>query len=96
MKYGICVPLRFERVDGETAEEFLASEEIVLKSGDEKALAEAARTAEEIDGSAFHKVVDKCCLVDVDKTSFADFLKILYGKIKRKKGMKVCQRFEKK
>ena len=79
MKYGVCVPLLFEGVDGETAEEFLASEEIVFESGHEQALAESARTAEEIDCPVIYEVIYQCSLVYIDKTILADFLKALYS-----------------
>ena len=57
MKYRICVPLRFEGVDGETAEELLASEKIVLEGGDEQALAKTTGAAEEIDFPHRDKVI---------------------------------------
>ena len=79
MKYRICVPLLFEGVDGETAEEFLASEEIVFESGHEQALAESARTAEEIDCPVIYEVIYQCCLVDVDISVFANLAEALYS-----------------
>ena len=79
MKYGVCVPLLFEGVDGETAEEFLASEEIVFESGHEQALAESARTAEEIDLSCCNEIIYQCCLVDVDISVFTNLAEALHS-----------------
>ena len=79
MEHGIFRPLLFERFDGQSLEYFLAPEEIVLERRNEQALAEASRTAEEINLSLCHKVVHQSRLVHIDKTIFSDLFKCLYS-----------------
>ena len=79
MEHRIFLPLLLQRVDGKTAEQFLASEEIVFECGDEQALAEAAGAAEEINSSLADKIVQLCRLVNINVTVFTYSVKALYS-----------------
>ena len=79
MENRIFRPLLLQRIDGETAEQFLSPEEIVLECRDEQALAEAARAAEEINLSFRHEVINQCRLVNINVTVFTYLLKALYS-----------------
>ena len=79
MEHGIFRPLLFELFDGQSLEYFLAPEEIVLERRNEQALAEASRTAEEINSSLCYKVVQQGSLVHIDKTIFSDSFECLYS-----------------
>ena len=79
MKYRIFRLIFLKQVDGESAEQFLASEEIVLKRRNEQALAKAARAAEEIYFPICHKVIYQCRLVYIHVTVLTYLLKVLYA-----------------
>ena len=79
MKHRIFLPLLLQRVDGKPAEQFLVSEKIVFERGDEQALAEAARAAEEIYFPLADKFVQQCRLVHINVTILTYLLKALYA-----------------
>ena len=79
MEHRIFLPLLLQRVDGKSAEQFLVSEKIVFERGDEQALAEAARAAEEIYFPLADKLVQQCRLVHINVTILTYLLKALYA-----------------
>ena len=79
MEHRILCPLLLQRVDGKSAEQFLASEEIVFECGDDQALAKASGAAEEIYLPLADKVINQCRLVNIDITILTYLLKALYS-----------------
>ena len=79
MEHRILCPFLLQRVNGKSAEQFLASEEIVFECRDEQALAEAAGAAEELNSSLADKIVQQCRLVNIYITILTYSLKALYS-----------------
>ena len=79
MEYRISVPLLFQPVNGQSAEQLFPAQKIVLQGGDQQAFPETSRTAQEIDLSLRDKTIDKVGLVHVHVTVLYNLLKTLYA-----------------
>ncbi len=79
MKYGIFLPVLLQVLYGKPPEQFLPAAEIRLQRGYEKALAEAARTAEEIIAAVVNQLIQKRGLVYIYIAVVSKLLKILYA-----------------
>ena len=77
VKHRILQPLLLQRADGQSLEEFLAPQKIVLQGGYQQALAEPPRSAQKIDFSFMRKPVYKVGLVHIGITVLADLFEAL-------------------
>ena len=79
VEHGMLVPLLFQRFNGQAPEQFLVAQKIVFQRGEKEALAEAARTAQEIDSAVGREVVNQCRLVHVHVAVLTQPVEALYA-----------------
>ena len=79
MKNRILLPLLLQVLDGQTSKQLPLPTEIILQRRDEQALAKPTRTAQKVNLTLRHHLVQQGRLVHIDKTAVNNTLKILYA-----------------
>ena len=79
MKNRILFPLLLQILDGQTSKQLPLPTEIILQRRDEQALAKPTRTAQKVNLTLRHHLVQQGRLVHIDKTAVNNTLKILYA-----------------
>ena len=79
MEHRVLQPLLLQRTDGQSLEQFLAPQKIVLQGGYQQALAEPPGTAQEIDVPFVGQIINYRGLVYIDETAFDDTFETLYA-----------------
>ena len=90
MEHGVFEPVLLQFLYRQALEKLLLALEVVLQRGDQQALAETARTAQEINGARSHQLVYQIGLVHIDITVFPNLLKGLYPYWKFHHGWVYC------
>ena len=77
MEHRINEPILLQALNGQSFEQFLPSEEIVLQGGNQQALSKAPGTAQKINLTLFHERIDQIRLVDINVTVLDDLFETL-------------------
>ena len=77
IEYRVRLPVPVGGVDEEAPEKVVLSFEEIAQGREEEAFAEASRTGKEIILASFNEGMDETSLVDIQKSSFPDFLEVL-------------------
>ena len=90
MEHGVFEPVFLQSLYRQPLEKLLPTLEVILQRGDQQALAETARTAQDIDLPHGDQLVYQISLVHIDITVFPNLLKGLYPYWKFHHGWVYC------
>ena len=79
MEHWIAFPILLQPFNRQPLEQLLLAFEVVFKRGNQQALSETSRAAQEVNLSPFDQLINQGGLVNIDITVFYDALEILYS-----------------
>ena len=79
VKHRVALPVLFERIDGQSLEQFALPLKVVFERRHKQTLAKSPRATQKVGLSAFHELVNQVGLVYVEISIFDDALKVLYA-----------------
>ena len=79
MEHWIAFPILLQPFNRQPLEQLLLAFEVVFKRGNQQALSETSRAAQEVNLSSFDQLINQGGLVNIDITVFYNALEILYS-----------------